>query len=62
MIILYKNWLPASFHAKDVKLYSQIPYIPMGTSLMACDFMVGRMDLMSRLILHLGQTIIKAKK
>ena len=29
---------------------------------MACDLMVGHNDLMSGLILHLGQTIIKAKK
>ena len=29
---------------------------------MACDFIVGHNDLMSGLILHLGQTFIKAKK
>ena len=29
---------------------------------MACDLIVGHNDLMSGLILHLGQTIIKAKK
>ena len=34
----------------------------MGTILMTCDLMVGHNDLMSCLILHLGQTIIKAKK
>ena len=34
----------------------------MGTILMACGLIEGHNDLMIGLILHLGQTIIKAKK